>query len=152
LQKLKKAPRLVINYLEAKAELMVYMHSLPKLAGGERRELERGESRHLRPKSKLKPASSNLFGMAEVAAQLGKSVRWLQEFLRDHPCGRKAGRTRIFTSSDISQLIAELPVERSSQCHSNYDHRGKVRRHTGNHPNMKTAEDIRTEFLEVIKY
>lgn len=115
-----------MNYLEAKAELLVYMHNLPKLAGGESWNV--GECRRLRAKSKLKPMSSNLFGMADVAAQLGKSVRWLQRFLRDHPCGRKAGRTRVFTPFDISQLIAELPVERSSPCRLSYDRPGKAGR------------------------
>jgi hypothetical protein len=47
--------------------------------------------------------------MKDVAARLGKSVRWLQEYLRANPCGRFAGRSRIFTEADYAQLIASLP-------------------------------------------
>jgi hypothetical protein len=55
-----------------------------------------------------------IFQMEEVAARLGKSRRWLQDFLRDHPYGRMAGRKRLFTESDITALIEELPCPSSS--------------------------------------
>jgi hypothetical protein len=49
--------------------------------------------------------------MAEVAATLRKSVRWLQIHLRDHPYGRIVGRSRLFTDDDLSALIASFPAE-----------------------------------------
>lgn len=55
-----------------------------------------------------------IFQMEEVAAQLGKSRRWLQDFLRDRPYGRMAGRKRLFTESDVATLIEELPCPSSS--------------------------------------
>ena len=33
-----------------------------------------------------------LYGLDETAARLHKSRRWLQDFLRENPCGRMAGR------------------------------------------------------------
>ncbi len=42
-----------------------------------------------------------LYSMADVAKHLGKSVRWLQEFVRHNPCGRMVGRSRKFTEGDF---------------------------------------------------
>ncbi len=39
--------------------------------------------------------------------------RLLQDFLRDHPCGRLAGRTRLFTDEDLARLIAALPQDQA---------------------------------------
>lgn len=50
-----------------------------------------------------------IYKIADVAAKLGKSKRWLEEFLRQNPCGRRAGRTRIFTDEDLAHLVAMLP-------------------------------------------
>jgi hypothetical protein len=50
-----------------------------------------------------------LFRIEEVAKKLHKSKRWLQDFLRFHPCGRRAGRTLLFTAEDVTYLINELP-------------------------------------------
>jgi hypothetical protein len=50
-----------------------------------------------------------LVTVAEVAARLHKSKRWLQEFLREKPFGRSAGRTRLFTEEDIAAIIDSLP-------------------------------------------
>lgn len=52
-----------------------------------------------------------LFRIDEVAVKLRKSKRWLQDFLRLHPCGRRAGRTLLFTVDDVIYLINELPRE-----------------------------------------
>jgi len=50
-----------------------------------------------------------IYKVAEVAAKLGKSKRWLEDFLRQNPCGRRAGRTRLFTDEDLARLVAMLP-------------------------------------------
>jgi hypothetical protein len=47
--------------------------------------------------------------MEDVAKMLGKSKRWLQDFLRGRPIGRMAGRTRLFTQADLNRVIALLP-------------------------------------------
>jgi hypothetical protein len=52
--------------------------------------------------------------MDEVAGKLRKSRRWLQDFLRDHPYYRTAGRTKLFTDEDVSRLIEALPCGNSS--------------------------------------
>lgn len=49
-----------------------------------------------------------VYTMDEVAQRLHKSRRWLQEFLRGKSFGRFAGRTRLFTESDIAQLRLTL--------------------------------------------
>jgi hypothetical protein len=50
-----------------------------------------------------------IYKIADVAAKLGKSKRWLEDFLRQNPCGRRAGRTRIFTDEDLARLVQMLP-------------------------------------------
>lgn len=47
------------------------------------------------------PRAAALLTMADVAERIGKSLRWLQEHVRQNPCGRMAGRTRLFTESDF---------------------------------------------------
>jgi hypothetical protein len=49
--------------------------------------------------------------MPDVARELGRSVRWLQYYLRDNPHGRKVGRTRIFTEADFQRLLDSLPQD-----------------------------------------
>lgn len=51
----------------------------------------------------------DLMTMDQLAERLHKSRRWLQYFLRDHPYGRMAGRTRLFTEADIAAIIEALP-------------------------------------------
>ncbi len=51
---------------------------------------------------------------AQVAERLGTSKRWLQGFLSGRPFGRMAGRSRVFTESDIAQIIEALPAPRCS--------------------------------------
>src|ERR1700722_347334 len=55
-----------------------------------------------------------LYPLPDVAARLHKSPRWLQSYLREQPFGRMAGRTRLFTESDILALIESLPCPSSS--------------------------------------
>lgn len=45
----------------------------------------------------------------DVAKRLGKSVRWLRYYLAHNPAGRMAGRTRLFTEQDFSDLVESLP-------------------------------------------
>lgn len=52
-----------------------------------------------------------LFSMVDVAARLGKSRRWLQDFLKNRPYGRMAGRSRLFTESDYFELLQALSGE-----------------------------------------
>src|SRR5579863_3011610 len=54
------------------------------------------------------PRASPLLTLGDVAGRLKKTERWMKDFLRAHPCGRKAGRTRLFTEQDFRQL--ELAV------------------------------------------
>lgn len=60
----------------------------------------------------------DLYGLDEVIKRVGKSRRWLQNFLRSHPVGRMAGRTRLFTAADIAKLIESLPAAEALQCRS----------------------------------
>jgi hypothetical protein len=53
-----------------------------------------------------------LLRMADIARRLGKSVRWLQDHLRAHPCGRFAGRSRIFTEADYRKVLDSFPRDR----------------------------------------
>ncbi len=55
-----------------------------------------------------------IYSLDDVAQRLHKSRRWLQNFLRGRPIGRLAGRTRLFTDSDVVLLIQELPCPSSS--------------------------------------
>jgi hypothetical protein len=55
-----------------------------------------------------------LLTLPEVAGRLHKSVRWLQGWLKDHPFGRMAGRTRLFTEGDVAAIIEALPCPSSS--------------------------------------
>jgi hypothetical protein len=52
-----------------------------------------------------------IYRIDDVAKKLGKSKRWLQDFLMKHPCGRRAGRTRIFLEEDVAKLVLLLPKE-----------------------------------------
>lgn len=61
----------------------------------------------------------NLYRLPEIAERLGKSPRWLKEFLRRNPHGRLAGRDRIFTDDDLKRLIDALPkAGERKQCRS----------------------------------
>jgi hypothetical protein len=59
-----------------------------------------------------------LFFPLDIAAQrLGVTKRWLMEWLRVHPCDdlgrpfyRKAGRTKLFTDSDVRRIYEALPT------------------------------------------
>src|SRR6266705_3539813 len=73
-----------------------------------------------------------LLTVEEVAQRLHKSPRWLQDFLRDHPTGpdgrpffRLAGRTRLFSESDVGRLYEALP------CPSSSSRRDKAKARTG---------------------
>jgi len=90
-----------------------------------------------------------IYRMEEVAAKLGKSRRWLQDFLRDHPCGRRAGRTRLFTPSDLAKLIDALPLEEPVPCRSRSSRRRPAARPTIG-PAAHTSESEWTEALRLV--
>jgi len=46
-----------------------------------------------------------VYNLDQAARRLHKSRRWLQDFIRDHPYYRLAGRTKLFTELDILKLI-----------------------------------------------
>ena len=50
-----------------------------------------------------------LLRIEDVASRLHKSPRWMQDFLRQNPFGRMAGRTRLFTEADVAAIIEALP-------------------------------------------
>jgi hypothetical protein len=76
--------------------------------------------------------------MDEVAQRLHKSRRWLQDFVRDHPFYRLAGRTKLFTEGDIARLVEALP------CPSSSSRRAKAARRTGM-SEARTLESLLTE-------
>jgi hypothetical protein len=59
-------------------------------------------------------AAPRLLTLPEVAGRLHKSPRWMQDFLRNNPFGRMAGRTRLFTEADVTALIEALPCPSNS--------------------------------------
>src|SRR6516162_2586361 len=67
-----------------------------------------------------------LFTVDELAGRLHKSRRWLQAFLRGRNIGLLAGRTRLFTESDVFRLIQELPA-----CPSSSSRPGKAKARIG---------------------
>jgi hypothetical protein len=58
----------------------------------------------------MNTVAPTLHTVAEVVQRLGTSKRWLQGFLSGRPFGRMAGRSRVFTESDIAQIIEALPA------------------------------------------
>ena len=49
------------------------------------------------------------YTMNEAAKELRVSRRWLQDFLKDHPYYRMAGRRKIFSAANTDQLFEALP-------------------------------------------
>src|SRR5262245_60539975 len=66
------------------------------------------------PRIHARTLPRQLHTLREVASILRKSPRWLQDFIRDHPYYRRAGRTPLFTDEDINRLIEALPCPGSS--------------------------------------
>jgi len=58
----------------------------------------------------MNTVAPTLYSMDQVAERLGTSKRWLQGFVSGRPFGRMAGRSRVFTESDIAQIIEALPA------------------------------------------
>jgi hypothetical protein len=91
----------------------------------------------------------DIYRMDDVAAKLGKSRRWLQDFLRENPCGRRAGRTRLFTAADLAKLIEALPKVEAAPCLSRSSRRSQAARQitvSGEH----TSESEWTEALRLV--
>ena len=51
-----------------------------------------------------------LLTLADVPARLHKSPRWVRQLLKAHPCGRKAGRSLLFSERDLDYLYNSLPA------------------------------------------
>lgn len=49
--------------------------------------------------------AGKLLTMTDAAARIGKSKRWLQDFLRTRPFGKLVGRKRLFCEDDIAAII-----------------------------------------------
>jgi hypothetical protein len=71
----------------------------------------------------------------EAAAELRKTPRWLNEWLRTHPVdadGRAfyttAGRDKVFLPSDITRIVAAL--REALECRSNSGNRAPAKRRT----------------------
>jgi hypothetical protein len=63
--------------------------------------------------------------MDEAATKLRISRRWLQDFIREHPYYRTAGRKKLFADEDIARLIEAMPCPGNSLSHA------RTKRHTG---------------------
>jgi hypothetical protein len=81
---------------------------------GQRNERTDSSPRHQHAAAIARATGMTLYPLPDVAARLHKSPRWLQCYLRERPFGRMAGRTRLFTESDILALIESLPCPSSS--------------------------------------
>src|SRR5882672_4242978 len=73
--------------------------------------------------------------LEKAAEQLGIGRRWLLEWLWKHPCDangtpfyRKAGRTKIFTETDIARIHATLPTPEAPRCPSSSSRRAPATR------------------------
>lgn len=49
-----------------------------------------------------------MYTVDDVAKRIGKSRRWVLDYVRRRPIGGKAGRTRLFTEEDLAEIAAEL--------------------------------------------
>src|SRR6184192_1821580 len=83
-----------------------------------------------------------LYTLDEVAERLRKSRRWLQDFIRVRPYYRLAGRTKLFSETDIARLVEALP------CPSVSCPRAKVKRRTGTSVAV-TSGSVLTAALEL---
>src|SRR5437899_577584 len=66
-----------------------------------------------------------------VAARLDIGRRWLLEWLWRNPADangtpyyRKAGRTKLFTETDVARILAALPAPEAPRCPSSSSRRG----------------------------
>jgi hypothetical protein len=57
-----------------------------------------------------RPSAVELYTMEETAEQLRVSRRWLQDFIKEHPFYRMAGRKKLFTANDIRDLHQAMPA------------------------------------------
>lgn len=78
---------------------------------------------------------SRALSLAETAAELKKSKRWLLEWLRAHPRDNAGapfytpvGRDKIFHHSDIARI--EMALREGLTCHSSSGRRVQVKRRT----------------------
>ncbi len=65
------------------------------------------------------------FTLDIAAERLGLKRRWLQDWLRSHPCDerglafyRLAGKSKLFTEGDLNRILAALPQPEPIPCPS----------------------------------
>lgn len=56
-----------------------------------------------------RPPAVELYTMPETAEQLRVSRRWLQDFIKEHPFYRMAGRKKLFSAEDVRKLHEAMP-------------------------------------------
>lgn len=56
-----------------------------------------------------RPPAVELYTMPETAEQLRVSRRWLQDYIKEHPFYRMAGRKKLFSADDIRKLHETMP-------------------------------------------
>src|SRR5215470_8683489 len=93
----------------------------------------------------LREMTATFLTLSDVAARLHKSRRWVQDFLRTHPYYRLAGRTKLFTESDVLRLYEAMP----SPCPSSSSRRAKIGARTGRSAGH-TSASMWTEAAELI--
>ena len=93
--------------------------------------------------TKIQSTAPEFFTIDEVAAHFRVSRRKLQEHIRRFPYFRLFGRRKLFTETDIVRLYEALP------CHSNSNHRVRVRRHT-TASEAPTSESMLIEALALL--
>src|SRR6266849_9603572 len=69
------------------------------------------------------------FPLDVAAERLGLKRRWLQDWLREHPCDvhgiafyRSAGKAKLFTETDLVRILATLPQPEALPCSSSTRH------------------------------
>jgi hypothetical protein len=82
--------------------------------------------------------------LPEVAEKIHVSKRWLQEFLRGEPIGRRAGRQRLFTEADVIEIYRRLPP-----CHSSSNRPVKAKRRIGAYGGATSGSEL-TEVLALL--
>jgi hypothetical protein len=96
-----------------------------------------------------------LLTLNETAKVFGKSRRWLQKWLRDHPVDSKGkpfysqvGRTKWFRRNDIDRILDANMID--IRCQSDSSRPAPVKRRTI-HSEERTSASMWTEALELLR-
>ena len=91
-------------------------------------------------------AGGRLYTLAEVAAKIHKSPRWLREFLRQHDdCCLRIGRTPEFDDAMVARLISR--IDKSCRSSSTRHARRVQVRHLTGQSAARTSESALAEAL-----